>query len=1118
MKRLLSCLLAVSAIPVCASTLEEDFRDPPVSTRPYVWWHWLGPNFSRDGITKDLEAMKAAGIGGATIFNISSSVMESHAPTENNPWPDQTYRGAKYWEAIRHAAAEADRLGLEVGLHNTVGYSTTGGPWIDEPRSMQRLTWSQVEVAGGTTVSVKLPPPPLDADEGWGKTGRTLSWFKDVAVLAVPAGRDAIGLGDVLDLTSKMAADGTLSWMAPAGSWTVYRFCHASTGRPPHPVPDDVLGRVLEADKMSLEQTRFHWESVIGPLREHLGPLFGRSFRHFLIDSYEAGNQNWTPDFRAEFKKRKGYDPLPWLVTLGNPVQNGRGKTQRAIGSGAETARFEWDYRDAIESLFFDNGWKPAADLIRAAGAALQHEPYGGPFDTVAGAGLADLPMVEFWTGHDVSVDQNVVGGGRAMGRRVIGAEAFTGGPGQSKWNEKPGPLKRSADGAFVGGVNRLVLHHWVHQPFDDRCRPGFGMGWWGTHFNRHQTWFEPGREFFRYLGRCQAMLQRGETPVAHVSVEAAHDGGDAISRQVFLSDLAVKGGEVVVAGGRRYRLLHVPHDGALLPAMAEQVGRLVEAGATIVSPAPNRSPSLADYPACDERVKALAATIWGDGREAVRKVGKGTLYVNGDLSAARRDLGIVPAFQILGGRAGNVRVTHRAEGGTQWFFVANIQSRPSAFRASLAVSGMQPELWDAELGTVAPAPSWRMNEGRCEVDLALDAEKSVFVVFRSTAAASAGVPPKTTPAGEPKEFAVGGAWKVECRPVMDKPFDITLDALASLSAQNDPALKYFSGTAVYRKTFAVPPAVLAGGGKVFLDLGAVHDLATVTVNGQPQGAWWHPPFARDVTSAIRAGENTLEIAVANTWHNLLVGDEQQPVDFEWGADRGGNGRMMKGYPEWFLKNRPRPSSGRKGFVVWYYHRPDSPLEPAGLLGPVRLISAVESMIAARGGNDPAAAGGDFEANVVRDNLLRTHLARVEDQCSHKGGGNDASALFNGTARNGEGGSETLDDGQTFRGYAASDWLVLHFKQPCDIREVRTFAGHRDGRASQGYDVLAAYAAEPGRFVKIGSGAKTAQGASEVRVPLKADRVTSVRLEFKNGPEGFNVYREINLVGTASQP
>lgn len=114
--------------PIQTGSLEQNFRKPPTSAKPYVWWHWMGSNFSRAGITKDLEAMKAEGIGGATIFNLSSAVQESHHPTLNNPWPEQTYRSPAYWDAMKFAAAEAQRLGLELGLHNTVGYSTTGGP------------------------------------------------------------------------------------------------------------------------------------------------------------------------------------------------------------------------------------------------------------------------------------------------------------------------------------------------------------------------------------------------------------------------------------------------------------------------------------------------------------------------------------------------------------------------------------------------------------------------------------------------------------------------------------------------------------------------------------------------------------------------------------------------------------------------------------------------------------------------------------------------------------------------------------------------------------------------------------------------------------------------------
>ena len=163
---LLSIPAAAQTLSKSADNLESRFLNPPTSVKPYVWWHWMGSNFSKEGITKDLEAMKAEGIGGATIFNLSSAVQESHYPTLNNPWPEQTYRSPAYWEAMKHAASEADRLGLEIGLHNTVGYSTTGGPWIDEEQSMQRLVWSDTLVSGGAELILKLKAPTLVADEG----------------------------------------------------------------------------------------------------------------------------------------------------------------------------------------------------------------------------------------------------------------------------------------------------------------------------------------------------------------------------------------------------------------------------------------------------------------------------------------------------------------------------------------------------------------------------------------------------------------------------------------------------------------------------------------------------------------------------------------------------------------------------------------------------------------------------------------------------------------------------------------------------------------------------------------------------------------------------------------
>ena len=1037
----LAASISIVSLSAADSKLESDFHNPPVKTRPYVWWHWMGSNFSKEGITKDLEAMKSSGIGGATIFNIASAVQESHKPTLNNPWPDQTYRSPKYWDALRHAAAEAERLGLEIGLHNTVGYSTTGGPWIDEEKNMQNLVSKSITVEGGKPISVEIPRPDPTSYRGWGNSGRSFTYFKDIAIFAVPASGD-IDPAKIIDLTQSFK-DGKLDWDAPAGKWQIFRLAHAPTGANPHPLPDELIDKTLEVDKLSRDLNRFHWDQVIEPMKEHLGPYLGKSMKHFLIDSYEAGTQNWTPAFREEFQKRKGYDPLTWMITRHN----------RTIGDKNLTERFKWDHDDVIRTLYHDNGWVTGQEKMKAVGMDLQFEPYGGQFDTVDGTALADIPMGEFWTGGGGAINSVITAAARAAGRTVVGAEAFTGPPTLSKWSETPSFLKRSADGALASGANRMILHHWVHQPFDDRYQPGMGMGWWGTHFNRHQTWAKDGTAFFEYLGRAQALLQSGETPSDFVSVGKSQ-GSDIISWREFRTGVKVRDGRIVLSSGRTYPFLGIPHSGLMQPSDLKRIESLLDAGAVIVCAKPSGAPGLAGYPQSDAEVKA--STLWT--AEPIRNVGKGKLYTKGDIEAARRDFNITPMIQFpnASGIAGTARQTRNET----LIFVANITNQPNTFTASFRITGKRPELWDAETGSIRFAPVWRIKDGRTEVDLTLNAYRSIFVVFRDSPLPPDHVVsfvPRTSDEGgleivkarfgaasankwmdvtnHLKELSKSGALRIpvvqpgvfgrdpasnivkqleveyrlgnkplsitveEGKPInlgtpappseisltatldgkvsvssssatraelvfasgkrepvtipsppaptplkrpwqgllgspVDKKHSINLPTLTSLTDHTDPAVKYFSGTATYSQKFKISDLK----SPVHLDLGKVHDLARVTVNGKDLGVLWQPPFILNISSALKTGENLLEIAVTNTWHNRLVGDEQFPADFEWGEDRAEKGHAMKAYPEWFLKNQPRPEQGRKAFVTWYYHRKDTPLIPAGLIGPVTLV------------------------------------------------------------------------------------------------------------------------------------------------------------------------------------
>jgi len=954
--------------------LENYFRNPPVTLRPYVWWHWMGPNFSKEGITKDLEAMKAAGIGGATIFNLTSAVQESHAPTLNNPWPEQTYRSPAYWDALRHAAAEAERLGLEIGLHNTVGYSTTGGPWIDEERSMQRLVWSDTTITGERAGIIRLRAPLLVADEGWGATGRKLFHFKDIAVLAVPSGNGVIHQSEILDISGHFdPSRGLLDWQPRSGKWTIYRLCHASTGRPPHPVPDDLIGKTLEADKMSRLQSEWHWNQVLNPLIENLGENIGKSFRHVLIDSYEAGNQNWTPGFRDEFIKRKGYDPLPWLMTMGTTV-TGMEKDSvplRDVESREMTERFEWDFNDVINHLFFDNGFSIAKKKLAEHGLCLQFEPYGGAFSTPRGVALADLPMGEFWTYSDGHINPVIPATARAMGKSVVGAEAFTGWPTNSMYTEDPAFLKRSADGCFASGVNRLILHHWVHQPFGDQYQPGMGMGWWGTHFGRNQTWFEQGKAFFSYLGRCQVMLQQGEQPGAFLSIDKPFGISDVIATDDFLSmEITVKSGKIGLPSGRDYPLL-IYTDSLMLPAMARKIRELVRQGAVVAGPLPIHAPGLQDYPQCDTEV----AKVFNDLRNDRNAKGKwfdnpaDVLYDLGRIPGSLYEQAVV---------SDEIKVVHRKTAKTDIFFVVNQGDKQKYFPAFFPVSGMQPELWQAEDGSIQNAPVWEANEKQTRVELFLKGGQSVFVVFRKLAGnndhamaitsgndisdlnhvklatgrllvcssgpmtghvtfASGRIHPFEFPL--PETVTLEGPWQVSFHPKSSDPFQLEFPALIDFSHHGMSTIKYFSGTATYSKWIEFNQDKTGERNHVELDLGTMNDIAEVLINGESVGVLWYPPYKTDITDRLKPGRNILEIAVTTNWANRMIGDEKEPADFEWGKDRGPDfGRGLLAYPDWFVRGEPRPSNKRLTFTNWFYYRSDSKLQPAGLVGPVKII------------------------------------------------------------------------------------------------------------------------------------------------------------------------------------
>ena len=630
-----------------------------------------------------------------------------------------------------------------------VAYLSWGGEAVTA--RYYRLTFS---APGSRTKRLALTEVGLT--EGWrvegleAKAGYSGEEVAESA--AVPAMRpETAGLvvarDRIIDLTAQVQADGRLEWDIPAGGWIVQRIGHTPNGRTNHPAPEGGLG--LECDKLSREAFDAHWAGMMGPILADLGPLAGKTLNHVLIDSYEVGGQNWTPRFPEEFRRRRGYELRKFLPALSG----------RVVDDPATTERFLWDLRRTIADLYAENYYGRFAEVCHAHGLQASIEPYTGPFEALQSGAPADIPMGEFWVGSNGHVSIKLAASvAHIYGRRLVAAEAFTAKPPEhGRWQEDPAGLKAIGDLVFSQGVNRLVFHRFAHQPWLDRL-PGMTMGQWGTHFDRTNTWWEQGRAWIAYLTRAQYLLQRGTfvADVAYfcgegapVNVRAGDPAlppgydADSINADALLHRAEMRDGRLQLRGGTAYKVLVIPPTvRTMTPALLQRLRDLVAEGLVVLGQPPQGSPSLADQPRADATVRTLAAALWGEGdrrRPTEHAVGRGRVFRERALAEVLPAVGVYPDFEYKTPWPARLVHLHRAEGGTDIYFVSNQSPRTVTVEASFRVAGRVPELFQAETGEVTEAPVWSSREGRTQVRLDLGPTGSVFVVFRRPAGAGAG-------------------------------------------------------------------------------------------------------------------------------------------------------------------------------------------------------------------------------------------------------------------------------------------------------------------------------------------------------------------------------------------
>lgn len=843
-------------------SLAQSFVNPPMSAKPQVWWHWINGSVSKPGITADLEAMKRAGIGGGTLCSLGDYAPEGPAHFNSDLW----------WDDVRFAMSEAGRLGLELGVENCEGWSSSGGPWVKPEDAMKMLVWTEARTSGSVAASLRLPRPltrhgfyrdaaivafpavaaeagpsladvkPMltasgkavdtsflftgeadrfvtvpagtadhpgllidcgkpftasvlqfahgprfaggstdleasDDSQTWkkaasvGTPGDGMDWlgraafapvtaryfrivFKDAAGrpadtdLALlnllgpgPAASNTVQTAGMIDLTSRLRPDGSLTWTPPAGQWTVVRFGYTDVGAVNHPASQYGIG--LECDKMSRTALAHHFAGFFNRVMATGATIPGQPLQWSLIDSYETGPQNWTDDLPAQFQARTGYSVLPWLVTF----------TGRTVGSPDQTSRFQFDFGRTVSELWDTNYYGYFADLLHQHGLKAQVEAYGnGPMDTVRSSGLSDMPMSEYWypSQGDARQAKQVASAAHVYGHPLVGAESFT--AGGNYFDATPWTMKREGDNILAAGVNRYYFHSGAHQPWTDGRAPG--LTWeFGIFMNRNNTWYETGKDYFKYLSRCSSLLQQGRFVGDILAFEGDEGNGsqslfappkgyasDEIDRDLLLSSLSVDRGKLALPSGQSYQILSLANTQSLSLPVLEKVAALARAGAVVFGPRPTHTLGLVGYPQSESRLTKITESLWGkiDGQTVIKnRVGKGWVYWTGDfknIAPVLKDRKIAPDFSY-DARGVQMPYLHRRINGADAYFLSSQAGTPITTNAVFRVSGEQPEIWDPQKGTLTEAPVWNTDaEGRTHIALQMEPGQSLFVLFRRPA------------------------------------------------------------------------------------------------------------------------------------------------------------------------------------------------------------------------------------------------------------------------------------------------------------------------------------------------------------------------------------------------
>jgi hypothetical protein len=485
-----------------------------------------------------------------------------------------------------------------------------------------------------------------------------------------PAQSSIVNTSKIIDLTSWTNTDGSLSWNAPKGNWTIVRLgC-------------TVTGTDLEMDKFSRYGVQQYYDKFLKPLFEQTRPYHSHCLEGLVLDSVEAGDQNWTRDMLSEFHKRAGYDLKTYLLAF----------TGRYVNSAIETERFLWDLHRVQSDLLVEGYYGGMRNILQNEKLSLLI----GDFELPEKASLADYPS----------------------------------------------ELKINLDLKFVQRDPLAGYIDFAHQPHPT-AQPGTIMGPFGTQLNRNNTWFNKATDYFEYLRRCQYVLQSGlfvadaayfmgEEVVGPIDLQNPNTGHafDVLSRDM-LQHIIVQNHCLVLPNGMSYRFLILPDIKTMSLPVLRKLKVLLEDGLWISAVKPTTWPGLLSTKDQTEW-QSIVEELWSILPDGVFRYGSGRLFINLPASRLFEEAKLGPDFTYTCSNPNAVvNYLHRRISSDDVWFVCNNRRENDTILASFRIIGMQPEWWNPQTGECRSIHVFRQHDEQTLIPLTLQPSESGFVVFR---------------------------------------------------------------------------------------------------------------------------------------------------------------------------------------------------------------------------------------------------------------------------------------------------------------------------------------------------------------------------------------------------